>query len=48
MNYANNEPGDRPSTGSGQRLRETMNGQTTTFTMDLNPSTSLRAGMGLT
>ncbi len=32
----------------GDRLQETVDGVTTTFAMDLNPSTSLRAGAGLT
>ncbi len=40
INYAYN--------GLGDRLQETVDGQTTTFRMDLNPSTSLRAGAGLT
>lgn len=34
--------------GLGDRLTETVNGVTTTFTMDLSPSTGLRAGSGLT
>ena len=34
--------------GLRDRLRETVNGNPTTFTIDLNPSTSLRAGSGLT
>jgi RHS repeat-associated protein len=34
--YTYNGLGDRPSTGSGHRLQETVNGVTTTFTMDLN------------
>jgi len=41
MNYAYNGLGDRPSTGSGQRLRETMNGKTTTFTMGLTQAPSI-------
>ncbi len=34
--------------GLGDRLQEIVNGQTTSFTMDLNPSTLLRAVSGLT